>query len=190
MTLHFFDRNDQNLRISFIVVQTLNKYEIMSIYFKVRVLINDVEVERAYDSLESQCFLGDFLRQYEQGKYGGHLDVQIKMSESSSFLDQDLYKAPDLPIGQIIEGFNIKSVQYEITEEQVQEDFVENNAFTRLMQQPRNLLPSRDIKLQAGPKALWNDIINWIEQHPNARFKQDEKLFMMSMMDAVYDALW
>lgn len=161
----------------------------MSIYFKVRVLINNLEVERAYDSLERHCYLGDFLRQYEHGKYGGYADIQIKISESSTFLEHDLYRAPDLPIGEIMEGFSLKSVQYELKEEQ-SEVFFQENAFTRMMHQPRDMLPPRDVKLQAGPKVLWNDIVNWVEKYPDARFKRDEKPFMMSMMNAIYDALW
>lgn len=64
------------------------------------------------------------------------------------------------------------------------------NAFSILMNQSQKFIPPRDTKQQEGPKNLWNKIADWLESISTARFRKDEKNFMMELMNVIFDALW
>lgn len=164
-------------------------------FYKIRILLNSVEEAKIYDFISGDSYLGDFLRNFGDGKYATQLEgdnVLIKISETDSFQDKDLFIAPDATLSRISNGFNIRSIQYEIRtkSDSVSVNASSRNAFSVLMHRQPCLLPPRDIKQQSGPKLLWNKIVDWIEDQPNARFKNDEQDFMLKFMHTVFDVLW
>lgn len=165
----------------------------MERFFKIRIVIDSTEEEKLYYNINGDNYLGDFLRNYDDGKYASKLTgdkLKIKISENDMF--RDLFTAPDATLDQICEGFTVRSIQYEICTKTETKNVESNsrNAFSLLMNRQPSLLPPRDQKLQNGPKQLWNTIVDWIESHTNARFQNDEYKIMMDFTNTVYNTLW
>lgn len=168
----------------------------ISNFYRIRIVINNIEKEKLYQTLSDDKFLREFIIEYNNNKYSEMVNDQmvIKISESESLKQSEFFIVPNAQLGTIRNGFSLRAIQYELYFEEIIAQTPASssgkNVFDMLMNRTATLIPPRNIKKYPGPNLVWNKIVDWIEADSAARFKHEEEEAMMNLMYTLFNALW
>lgn len=168
----------------------------ISNFYRIRIVINNIEKEKLYQTVSDDTFLREFIIEYNNNKYSEMVNDQmvIKISESDSLKQSEFFIVPNAQLGTIRNGFSLRALQYELNFNEIVTPTPASssgkNAFEMLMNRSARLIPPRNIKKYSGPNLVWNKIVDWIEADSTARFKNEEEEAMMTLMYTLFNALW